>query len=79
MADIGADVAGPGKADHGVHVGAIEIDLTAMRMDDVADFADIFLKHAVRRWIGDHAAREVFPILLCFCTEIIHVDIAAYR
>ena len=41
MADIGADIAGPGKADLRVQIGAVEIDLAAMLVDDVADLADV--------------------------------------
>ncbi|MNL69241.1 hypothetical protein D3C87_1940690 [compost metagenome] len=48
MRHVGADVAGAGKADHGVHVGAVEIDLAAVLVGDVADFLDRFLEHAMR-------------------------------
>src|SRR6185312_12485278 len=54
MADVGAVVAGPGQADLRVHVGAVEINLAAMVMHDVADLANMLLEHAVRRGIGDH-------------------------
>ncbi len=49
VADVGADVTGAGQADHGVHVGAVEIDLAAVLMDDIADLPDRLLEDAVRR------------------------------
>ena len=59
MADVGAEVAGPRQADLRIHVGAVEIDLAAVGMDDVADLANMFLEHAVRRRIGNHDRRKV--------------------
>ena len=37
VAHVGADVAGPAEADHCVHVGAVQIDLAAVRVHDRAD------------------------------------------
>ena len=47
VADIAAQIAGARQADHGVHVGAVDIDLPAVVMGDLADFLDRFLEHAV--------------------------------
>src|SRR3954469_23154764 len=63
MADIGAVIAGPRQANLRIHVGAVEIDLAAMAMTNVADLADMFLEHAVRRGIGDHDGGEVLRML----------------
>ncbi len=76
MADIRADVARAGKANHRIHVGAVQIDLATVLMHDLADFADVLLEHAVRRGIGDHAAGEGVRILLRFGAEIVHIDLA---
>src|SRR2546428_436977 len=46
MANIRADVAGPAKADLRVHVCAIHVNLTAMRMNDLADFPDRCFKNS---------------------------------
>lgn len=54
--NIRTDIAGTGETDHGVHVGAVEIDLTAMLVGDLADLANRLLEHAVGGRIGDHAA-----------------------
>ena len=37
VADVGAEVARPAKAHHGVHVGPVQVDLSALLVDDVAD------------------------------------------
>src|SRR6202043_3330628 len=47
MADVGADVAGAAEADHGVHVGAVHVDLPAMPVHDLAQLADALLEDAV--------------------------------
>src|SRR3546814_6163309 len=59
MGDVGADVAGPRKTDHCVHVGAVEIDLTAVAMGDLADLLHRFLEDAVRRGIGDRKSTRL--------------------
>ena len=48
VADVGAEVARAAQADLRVHVGAVHIDLAAVRVDDLADLADVLLEHAVR-------------------------------
>ena len=40
VADVGADVAGRGQADLGVHVGAVHVHLAAVPVDDGADVLD---------------------------------------
>src|ERR1700757_3559789 len=54
MADIGAVIAGPRQADLRVQIGTVEIDLSAIDMNDVADLADVLLEHAMGRGIGNH-------------------------
>ena len=76
MADIGAVIAGPRQADLRVQVGAVEIDLSAMAVHDVADLADVLLEHAVRRGIGDHDGGEVLRMLLRLGAEIVDIDVA---
>ena len=48
VADVRADVAGRGQADLRVHVRAVHVNLPAVLVDDLADFLDGFLEHAVR-------------------------------
>ena len=77
MADIGAVVAGPRQPDLRVQVGAVEIDLSAMAMHDVADLADVLLEHAVGGGIGDHDRGEIARVLRRLGAQIVDVDIAA--
>ena len=47
VADVAADVAGSGQADKRVQVGAVEIDLAAMVVDQLAQVLHALLKHAM--------------------------------
>ena len=76
MTDIRADVARAGEADLGVHVSAVHVDLSAVLVDDLADFLDRLLKHAVRAGVGDHDAREIFFMLGGFFLEVFQIDVA---
>ena len=78
VADVGADVARPRQADHGVEVGAVEIDLAAMLMHQRAHVAHAFLEDAVRRRIGDHQRGEVGRMLGRLRLEVVHVDVAGF-
>ena len=64
MADVGAVIAGPRQPDLRVQIGAIEIDLPAMAVNDVADLANMLLEHAMGGGIGDHHGGEVVRMLL---------------
>ena len=76
MADIGADGAGAGEADLGVHVGAVHVNLAAVAVDDLADFLHVFLEHAMRRGIGDHQRGQIVLVLLGFEFQIGNFDAA---
>ena len=60
----------------GVHVGAVQIHLTAELMHDLAHFANGFFIHAVGRRVGHHDAREFFARLLCLDAQIVQIDVA---
>ena len=47
MRDIGAEFAGTGQTHHRVEVRAIEIDLTAYRVDNFANLDDVLLEYPV--------------------------------
>src|SRR6202163_3187020 len=74
MADICAVIAGPRQPCLRVHVGAVEIDLPAMLMHDLADLADMLLEHAVGGGIGDHHGGEIFRMLRRLGAQVIDVD-----
>src|SRR3954469_8456098 len=77
MADIGAVIAGPREAYLRIEVGAVQIDLPAMAMHDIADIAHMLLEHAMRRGIGDHDRREIFCVPRRLAAQILDVDVAA--
>ena len=63
VADIGAEFGRAHQADLRIEIGAVEIDLAAMGMDDRADILDALLEHAVGRGIGDHQRGEIRGML----------------
>ena len=77
VTDVGAEIAGPRQADKRVEIGAVEIDLAAVRVRDLAQFDDAFLEHAVRRWVGDHARGKPSGVRFGLGTEVRNVDVAA--
>jgi hypothetical protein len=48
VAHISADFCGTAKADLGVEIRAVHIDLSSMLMNSRANFLDRLLEHAVR-------------------------------
>ena len=54
MTNVRAIIARTTQAALGVHVRAVHENLTAVRVNDVADFANGWFENAVRRRIGDH-------------------------
>ncbi len=75
MADVAANLARLGQAHHGVHVGTVNIDLTAVIMGDLADFLHGFFKHTMGRRIGDHAGRKIVGMLLRLGAEIGDINV----
>ena len=73
---VAAEPARPAEADHRVHVGAVDVHLSAVAVDDVADLAHRFLEHAVRRRIGDHRCGEARSMLPGLAPEIREIDVA---
>ena len=61
MAHVSPDVARTAKADLGIHVGTVHVDLAAMRMHDLANATDARLKHAVSRRIRQHQRGQLCP------------------
>ena len=54
MRHVSSEPPGPGQADHGVEVGAVQVDLSAGLVDQIADLHDLWLEHPVCRRVGDH-------------------------
>src|ERR1700731_3671919 len=77
MADIGAVIARSRQPDLRIHIGAVEIDLSAMAVHDVADLADVLLEYTMGGGIGDHDGGELVRMPGGLGGEIIDVDVAA--
>ena len=58
VADVGAVIPRPTQPDLGVHVGAVQVDLAAVLVDEVADLGNRPLEDAVRARIRDHDAGQ---------------------
>ena len=76
VADIGAKLAGPGQADEGIEVGAVEVHLTARVVHSGADLADRLLEHAVGRGVGDHEGSQLGGVLVALGLQVDRVDVA---
>src|SRR5499433_1323437 len=76
MPDIGAICARLRKADLRVEVGAVEIDLSAVGMNDAANLANRGFENAMRGGISDHHRGEMAGILLRLLAQIGEVEIA---
>ena len=59
MADISPIEAGLTEPHLGVEVGAVEIHLASVVVDQIADLAQIGLKHPMGGWVGDHQGRQL--------------------
>src|ERR1700704_3728792 len=70
MANVGAHVAGTAKADLGVHVRAVHVNLAAVGMNDVANLADGGFENTVRGGIGDHQRGEIVLMRVGLRAEI---------
>ena len=63
VADVAAELAGPGQPDQRVEVGAVDVDLAAGVVHGRADLGDVVLVHPVRRRVGDHQRRQPLGVL----------------
>ena len=77
MGNVATELARGAQADHGVHVGAVDVHLAATVVDDGTDLADRFLEHAVGGRIGDHQRGQAFLVLAGLVAQVLDVDVAA--
>lgn len=59
VADITAHLARRREAQHGVHVGTIDVDLTSATVDHVSCLMDGLVEDTVGGWLRDHGAGHV--------------------
>src|SRR4051812_38422862 len=64
VANVRPVIAGAAKTDLCVHVGAIQINLPAMRMHDLTNLPDGRLKDSVRARIGHHERSQISRMLI---------------
>ena len=76
VAHVGPEPAGPGHADEGVEVGAVEVHLAAGLVHRGADVADGGLEHAVGRGVGHHQGGHVGGVGGELGPQVVEVDVA---
>src|SRR4029453_16146342 len=79
MANVRAIITGAAKTDLGIHVRAIHVDLTAVRLHDVTNFASGYFENAVRGGIGHHQRGEIACVLVGFGAQIGKIDISIFQ
>jgi hypothetical protein len=78
MTNVCAIITRAAKADLRVQVRAVHVNLAAMRVHDVADFANRRFKNAMRGGIRHHERREVSRVFICLCSQIGKIDISIF-
>src|SRR5438552_598367 len=78
MANIGTDVAWPAKTDLRVHIRAVHVNLTAVTVYDLADFANRRLKNAVCARIGDHQRCQIARMRISLCPQIGQINVTVF-
>ena len=81
VADIGSNIAQTAEADHGIHIGSVDIDLAPVGVDDLANAPHAGFKHAVGGGIGQHQCCQSVSVLSRFGFQVsdIHIAIAIAR
>mmetsp|Transcript_25440 Transcript_25440/g.63819 ORF Transcript_25440/g.63819 Transcript_25440/m.63819 type:complete len:610 (+) Transcript_25440:1381-3210(+) len=77
MAHVGADVARAGERNLRVHVGAVQVHLATVLVNDLAHLFDARLEDAMSTRVGDHEGGQVVAVLLGLGAQIVHVNVAA--
>lgn len=73
MANISTARSRVGKTDLSVEVGTVEVDLTAVLVDDLARVLDTTLEHTKGRGVGDHERSKVVFVLLSLGLEVLEI------
>ena len=76
MADVTAKLASRGQAHQRVHVGAVDVDATAVGMHDLTQPLDLCFEHAVRAGVGDHDGSQSIGIRLTPRLQVGEIDVA---
>src|SRR5215831_11029138 len=78
MAHVSTNVTGTAEANLSVHVGTVHVDLTAMGVNDVADFANGCFKNSMGRRVSDHQSCEIILVDLSFHPQISQIDVTVF-
>ena len=76
---VGAEPPRLGEPDERVEVGAVDVDLAAGVVDELAQLGDGVLVDAVRRGVRDHDRGEVVAVRVDLGAQVVHVDRAVVR
>ncbi|CAB4960498.1 unannotated protein [freshwater metagenome] len=76
--DVATKLAELSKANDSIGVCAVDVNLTAGRVDLGADVDDCFFVDSVRRRVGDHQSREAISVLCDLRFEVFEVDVAVF-
>jgi hypothetical protein len=76
MADIGSVITRPADTYLGIHVGAIQINLASMVMNQLANLFHLFLKNPVGGRVGDHEGCQLIGMFSHSGFEILKIDIS---
>ena len=76
VAHVAAEPTRAGDADQRVEVGAVDVHLATVLVDEVADVGDALLEHPVGGRVGDHQGRQVGAVLLDLGAQVVDVDVA---
>src|SRR5215831_20274987 len=73
---IRTHISRPAESHLSVHIGSVHIDLSAMRMDGLADTPYVRFEHPMGRRIGQHHSGKSVTVLNRLRFEICEIDIA---
>ena len=78
MADVGTEVAWPAKTDLRVHIRAVHVNLTAVTVNDLADFPNRCLKNTVCAGVSDHQRGQIVRMRVRLCPQIGQINVTIF-
>ena len=79
MANIGAVIARPAKTALRVHIRAVHVNLTAVFVHDLANFANGRFENAVRARVSHHQCGQIARVRVRLSAQISQIDIAIFQ
>ena len=78
MGHIGPEFARRGDAYQRIEVGAVDVHLAAVAMDDLAELDNALLEHAVGGRVGHHDGRQLVAVALGLGLQVRQVHVAVF-